>query len=307
MYRSFSRATGAAAASTVALLPLLRSPGKRAQCESSVATGAQQRRAFGLDSAARCISGKDPRVVDAPLRQDCGEDAFFLARSSVKDVRLGIADGVGGWRKYGVDPALFAWELMSNCQDSAECGKVDGAQGVLEDGYKRLVGNEKAPEGSCTACVASLERSGGQLKIANLGDSGAILVRKGGCCVLETEEQLHSFNNPYALTLNPDSALDKPESSVVYTAQVEEGDVLLMATDGFFDNVWTEKAFMLLEDMSEAEPTDIAEALLKLSHKNSRSKLPTPFSKEALRNGQMHRGGKRDDITIIVARVIREE
>jgi len=304
MCRPFARATGAASAA--AFLPTWRSFDKNPQCETPLATNAHQRRVFGLESAARCVSGKEPRSVAPPIQQDCGEDAFFLARSSVKDVRLGIADGVGGWRKHGVDPALFAWELMSNCQVAAEGGNVDGAQAVLADGYKKLVSKENAPEGSCTACVASLDRVGGELKVANLGDSGAILVRKGGCCVLETEEQLHCFNNPYALTLNPDNKLDTVESSLVYTAQVTEGDVLLMATDGFFDNVWTEKALMLLEDMCEAEPRDIAEALLQLSQKNSRSKLPTPFSHSALRNGRMHRGGKRDDITIIVSRVVRE-
>ena len=40
-----------------------------------------------------------------------GEDAYFV---SADDSVVGMADGVGGWNKKGVDPALFSNELCTN-------------------------------------------------------------------------------------------------------------------------------------------------------------------------------------------------
>ena len=36
-------------------------------------------------------------------------------RSNTADV-IGVADGVGGWRAYGVDPGLFSMNLMKSCE-----------------------------------------------------------------------------------------------------------------------------------------------------------------------------------------------
>ena len=51
-------------------------------------------------------------------------------------------------------------------------------------------------QGSCTACVAVLE--GNRIHIANLGDSGLMILRKEDI-VLKTVSQQHSFNLPYQL------------------------------------------------------------------------------------------------------------
>lgn len=47
-----------------------------------------------------------------PKKKDKGgEDAYFI---SADDSLVGMADGVGGWNKKGVDPALFSNELCAN-------------------------------------------------------------------------------------------------------------------------------------------------------------------------------------------------
>ena len=48
--------------------------------------------------------------------------------------------------------------------------------------------------GSSTACIASLDCSAGELEVANLGDSGALVVQPNGHVCLETKEQQHYFN-----------------------------------------------------------------------------------------------------------------
>ena len=92
--------------------------------------------------------------IDNILRGQIGDDAYFIARhvdewsrcdfdvsggtwpgpedtrSSVSgdshkkgnaDV-IGVADGVGGWRAYGVDPGLFSNNLMRNCERLVKAG-----------------------------------------------------------------------------------------------------------------------------------------------------------------------------------------
>lgn len=97
--------------------------------------------------------------------------------------------------------------------------------------------------GSSTACVLILNRENSTVYTANIGDSGFIVVRKGAI-VHRSEEQQHYFNTPFQLSLPPpghgDNVLsDSPESADTYSFPVEEGDVVLVATDGVFDNVPT--------------------------------------------------------------------
>lgn len=35
---------------------------------------------------------------------------------------IGVADGVGGWRQYGVDPGQFSSDLMRNCERLVKAG-----------------------------------------------------------------------------------------------------------------------------------------------------------------------------------------
>lgn len=46
-------------------------------------------------------------------------------------VVVGVADGVSSWARYGVNPALFAWELMVRCEEAAEAGHLEAGQGSL--------------------------------------------------------------------------------------------------------------------------------------------------------------------------------
>lgn len=43
-------------------------------------------------------------------KKPCG-DAFFSSK-----LGLGVADGVGGWFQYGIDPSLFSQQLMNECK-----------------------------------------------------------------------------------------------------------------------------------------------------------------------------------------------
>uniref|UniRef100_A0A1A9ZHZ0 Protein phosphatase n=1 Tax=Glossina pallidipes TaxID=7398 RepID=A0A1A9ZHZ0_GLOPL len=49
-----------------------------------------------------------------------GEDSWFKTSTSNADV-LGVADGVGGWRSYGIDPGEFSSFLMKTCERLVHC------------------------------------------------------------------------------------------------------------------------------------------------------------------------------------------
>ena len=57
-----------------------------------------------------------------------------------------------------------------------------------------------------------------------------------------SHEQQHYFNTPFQLSLPPsnmaaDVLSDAPESADQYEFSVEDGDVIMLATDGVFDNI----------------------------------------------------------------------
>lgn len=95
--------------------------------------------------------------------------------------------------------------------------------------------------GSSTACVVILNRENSTLYTANIGDSGFMVVRHGRV-IHRSEEQQHYFNTPFQLSLPPPGyqanvLSDQPDSAITNNFPVEDGDVILIATDGVFDNL----------------------------------------------------------------------
>ena len=74
-------------------------------------------------------SGREPELnpsssSSSSTSQSPADDASVpqvSARKGNADV-IGVADGVGGWRAYGVDPGLFSNHLMRNCERLVKAG-----------------------------------------------------------------------------------------------------------------------------------------------------------------------------------------
>ena len=94
---------------------------------------------------------------------------------------LGVADGVGGWRAYGVDPGLFSLNLMQNCERLVKAGyfKSDQPSQLLASGFREMQESKRPIIGSSTACVAILNHEDKKLYTANIGDSGFLVFRGG--------------------------------------------------------------------------------------------------------------------------------
>lgn len=97
------------------------------------------------------------------------------------------------------------------------------------------------------------------IKIANLGDSMAMLVR-GRDIVWRSEEMWWSFNTP--VQLGPVSP-SKPADAQVFEIPVMADDILILASDGLSDNLWDEE---VLEEVVR-----VRDGLLKHSASNGAS------------------------------------
>lgn len=72
----------------------------------------------------------------------------------------GVADGVGGWRDYGVDPSQFSATLMRTCERLVKEGRFTPSNpvGILTSGYYELLQNKVPLLGTyahraCTTCT----------------------------------------------------------------------------------------------------------------------------------------------------------
>ena len=167
-----------------------------------------------------------------------GEDAFFYTNPSIS--AIGVADGVGGWESSGVNPKFFADDLMEFTMNAIEENPSITPVEALEKAYKKI-----RQTGSCTATVGIKDKQG-VFHIANLGDSGFMIIRDGEM-VFKTDEQQHGFNFPYQLGMveGRDGKYythgdDRPKDAELYSFQLNEGDIIIAGSDGLFDNLWDE-------------------------------------------------------------------
>ena len=109
--------------------------------------------------ATACQSKDPPLPLPLPVHMtcDCGEDAFFVtADEPGTTVVFGLADGVGGWRRHGVDPSKFAWRLMQNCEtfaQAADASKPGTPTAVLQQAYSQLIEKKEVSPQPMLACM----------------------------------------------------------------------------------------------------------------------------------------------------------
>jgi len=200
------------------------------------------------------------------LRAESGQDAFFVSRfGDTGGVALGVADGVGGWIESGVDPADFSHAFCAHMAaaadsyrrpaagaspDAAPAADGLGARELMQRGYDAVSRDSSVPAGGSTATVALLKRDG-RLEVANLGDSGFMHLRP--CAVHAfSAPQTHGFNTPFQLSVVPRSAArrmaafggaqlsDLPRDAEVSRHALAHGDVVVLASDGLWDNLFNQ-------------------------------------------------------------------
>lgn len=237
---------------------------------------------------------------------------------------------------------------------------------LLNDAFSKLEhieqisqqnGSKSAIAGGSTACVGIVNTFTGKLHSANLGDSGYAVYRNGKIAY-QSEAQVHAFNTPYQLSIIPqvierveagdfdthkkhrkrqraaegNRIMDTPNDADSAVLQLKHGDVIVFATDGFWDNVFMSAALdavnshmlskgfwrhsdkrgivpVLKEtkgsNMDSESAEQLASKLVRTAYANARNpKGVTPFSKEVMEELKtQYSGGKPDDTTVLVAYV----
>jgi len=190
------------------------------------------------------------------LRAESGQDAFFVSRlGDTGGVALGVADGVGGWVESGVDPADFSHAFCAHMAAAAAAHPPPpaerlSARGLMHRGYDAVSHDASVQTGGSTATVGLLTPDGG-LEVANLGDSGFLHLRP--CAVHAfSAPQTHGFNTPFQLSVVPRPAArrmaafgggplaDSPRDAEVTRHALAHGDVVILASDGLWDNLFNQ-------------------------------------------------------------------
>lgn len=321
---------------------------------------------------------------DLATDPDLSEDAHFVAEvelpgesgsSAQKLLYMGVADGVGSWREYGVDPRDFSHKLMGECENILREATLEGDNlgdknkhsmispaELLAQSYQRT--KEANVIGSSTACVGLFDSVHHQLHFSNIGDSGIIVLRHIDSDVASalqrdrsnprherksdlrisfvSQQQLKSFNHPYQMgwtgeeVVEKDSSFKEASDSCTSSVHILRGDIIIMATDGLFDNVdidditkiallWEEDSGFIdgggaearkkrwasggsLTELSAKSVPKLAEILCQKARENSLdSTIDSPFALLAKENDIMWSGGMPDDCTVIAMHVVGKQ
>ena len=233
----------------------------------------------------------------------CYEDASFQTPKA-----LGVADGVSAWRRYGIDSGRFASELMGNCKKIQL--KPNACRHDLAAGLSKAHTKVQA-YGSSTVLLGFLAHT--CLFLSTLGDSRAMIVRwvhEKPVVVFKSGISVHSFNTPYQLAHIPSNLdqeafiQDTSADALYYSLDIETGDLLVLGTDGLWDNIYDWELIDLLgreKQLSSAQR--IAEKVGEEAFRNSKAGKAGPFQDAATQAYPeiQWRGGKVDDITVLAA------
>ncbi|OEL14789.1 putative protein phosphatase 2C 71 [Dichanthelium oligosanthes] len=227
-----------------------------------------------------------------------GEDAYFIAGNGW----FGIADGVGQWSFEGINAGLYARELMDGCKKFIT--ENQGASDLRPEQILSKAADGARSPGSSTVLVAHFD--GQVLQASNIGDSGFLVIRNGELYE-KSKPMVYGFNFPLQIEKG-----DDPLKLVQnYTIELEEGDAIVTATDGLFDNVYEHEVAAIISKSLQADlkPAEIAEHLAAKAQEVGRSGAGrSPFSDAALSVGYLgFSGGKLDDIAVVVSIVRTSE
>lgn len=238
-----------------------------------------------------------------------------------------LADGVGGG---GHDSKIMSQKLISSIvfndqtKSMASHTPVDFAymKDVAKGGLKTS-GVPMSNHGSTTLCMAKL--SGTALTVSNIGDSGALLLRPSTVweftsdglakavqkytIIFRTTSGASSFNCPHQISMI-DGVRTIDEDMTGSRVHVRNGDLLIMASDGVFDNLWDHEIVDIVNNYASKSTALWSASLAGTIAANARvvgelgspKGTETPFAK-AFRDAygtSYGSSGKLDDVSVCV-------
>jgi len=248
-----------------------------------------------------------------------GEDSFFTDFGSRF---FGVADGVGGYSNKGINSGLYSRAILKQVRELKEDTDLHR---ILVTATRHVNVNEKV-KGGCTVTLGKLNENN-QLSLLNYGDSAIAIFRP--CIRLNTRreqvlyprivyrsvEQTHYFNCPYQL--NNEETMKKLPADLL-NVTVQDGDIVVCATDGLFDNIYdssiqleVSKLWFKIRDAHSSTRKyeqilhDFAKSLSQQAQTvGSDPNAKTPFEEHARKESVRDPGGgKLDDVTVVVGLV----
>jgi protein phosphatase PTC7 len=246
-----------------------------------------------------------------------GEDAF-----SAQEGMICVADGVGGWNESGIDPSKYSNELCEKVKEEylKNCVKLyANPKEIFNEACSKV-----RAIGTSTFCMCILDFEKKHIHSLNLGDSGYMLIRGKNKSdeipnkslnknqsetfdvIFKSEEQQHSFNFPYQVGTNGDN----PNEADIFVNEFEENDIIVLGSDGLWDNLYENQILNVIKPFYEKSSNIgdlnlLAKKLGQICESYSldvRNKSPFWEKSKGL-----YLGGKPDDITIIVAQIVKNE
>lgn len=281
----------------------------------------------------------------------CGEDSVVGSTQL-----LGLADGVSGWSHHtGGHAALWSrlvlHRAMSHFVDSYKLHHCIGEEEqtleipplskqsipatselqtassiditkALDDAYvdAKTILTRQQETGSSTIILAALNEHERTLEVLNIGDS-SIWVFRNGEVIFTVNHAAKSENCPRQIGTN---STQLPSTMLApFSIPVEQGDLVLMCSDGVSDNLWINEIKDILatkfyrtseveveveaEDVDAEEPErgslqEAADAIVHMATDRSFDNFavcPYQLNASQFSNG----GGKTDDISVLLAEV----
>lgn len=308
--------------------------------------------AYGVPHPAKAASGgADARFADAAagalgIADGVGEWDWRFginARAFADELMagcLGAATELARAKRRPSAEAMARELLWTGYAAAASFGSSTALVAVLGDDGELGVAN-LGDSGLAHLRPASLAAEADECTpLEALADKGRDAAGRPMYCVTKTKEQQHGFNRPYQLSRHPKPTdfpellnqgkdklvravqrsankvhLDWPGDATCSTLKVQEGDLIVLGTDGLFDNLFlheiAEIAGVAVSPSSPVGPAvpsapwSIAEALTRAALDRSQDRAArTPFGEHAREAGTYHTGGKMDDITCVCAWVM---
>ncbi|KAL9642669.1 hypothetical protein ABK040_009748 [Willaertia magna] len=235
------------------------------------------------------------------------------------------------------------WLIPLKSNNNNEMFIKESPINILTRVYDSIKASGSVRAGSTTFSLVMLsDPRTGAMESLNVGDSGFMIVRNNRI-IYKSETQQHRFNAPYQLTICPPERagrciMNEPKDGSYHEMLLEEGDIVVLGTDGLFDNLFDyqilnilnqgrvatlyakEEEAKLYKEASQGNLDAInelnqfvlskARTIAAVAKKVADSEDPftvTPFGQEYRKHsGKSMIGGKSDDITVVVALLVKK-
>jgi len=194
------------------------------------------------------------------VKSECGpirkknEDATFpsISGSDIVPFMAGVFDGMGGHKK---------GEVASDIASSVMNEKFDDLVTYVQEANKKICDyqkNNEDSEGMGTTMTAVNIDHTGVLHVAHVGDSRCYVLSKRKLIKLTEDENVPGYQNVLLQALGTKKKLDIQTKDL----QLNKGDVVLLCTDGLYNEIGEEYIKKKLQEGISAD-TLVSEVLLQ--------------------------------------------